>query len=165
MLSKVSNIGSQLSNTINPEELEQTVVMIKPGFAKLPNIEAMITNKILSDNDIKLVDRISGRLSKQQAMEFYIDKKDKTFYDELTDYMSSDDIVAFIFESHNAISKVRVMVEELRITLKAYFNIPDDVMKNILHATNTKLVNNQISKEDMAREKKILCIIKENKRC
>lgn len=166
MTSKISNkIGSPLSNTMIPEMLEQSVVLIKPGFTKFPNIETMITNKILSLEGVKLVSRTSGKMTKGQAKMFYIDKKNKSYYDELTDYMSSSEIIAYVFESKDAISKVRKAVEELRISLKDYFDIPNDVMKNILHATNTKLVNNELSNVDMLRETKIINEIKgEHKR-
>lgn len=147
-------IGSSPLNT--REGLERTVVLIKPGFAKLPNIEAKVVNNILSNEDIKLVNKTNGKMTKEQASIFYIDKQNKSFYQELVDYMSSDDIVAFIFESNDAIKKVRTIVEQLRIELKNYYSIQDDVMKNILHATNTKLVDGILSKEDAVREIQII---------
>lgn len=147
-------IGSSPLNT--RESLERTVVLIKPGFTKLPNIEAKVVNNILSNEDIKLINKTNGKMTKEQASIFYIDKQNKSFYQELVDYMSSDDIVAFIFESNDAIKKVRTIVEQLRIELKNYYSIQDDVMKNILHATNTKLVDGILSKEDAAREIQII---------
>lgn len=149
-----SKIGSQLSNTKN--QVEQTVVMIKPGFTKFPNIETMITNYILQEDGIKLSKVVKGKLSQSQAMEFYIDKKDKVFYQELVDYMSSDVIVGFIFEGHDAIKRVRRIAEELRDVLRKCLNIKYDVMKNIIHSTNIKLVDGNESKEDSQREIKIL---------
>lgn len=147
-------IGSSPLNT--RENLERTVVLIKPGFTKLPNIEAKVVNNILSNEDIKLINKTNGKMTKEQASIFYIDKQNKSFYQELVDYMSSDDIVAFIFESNDAIKKVRTIVEQLRIELKNYYSIQDDVMKNILHATNTKLVDGILSKEDAVREIQII---------
>ena len=149
-----SKIGSQLSNTKN--QVEQTVVMIKPGFTKFLNIETMITNYILQEAGINLRSIIKGTMSKEQAMEFYCDKKDKDFYQELVDYMSSDEIVGFIFEGEGAIKKVRRLAEELRDILKKCFAIKNDVMKNIIHATNIKMIENAESTIDSQREIKIL---------
>ncbi len=149
-----SKIGSQLSNTKN--QVEQTVVMIKPGFTKFLNIETMITNYILQEAGINLRSIIKGTMSKEQAMEFYCDKKDKDFYQELVDYMSSDEIVGFIFEGEGAIKKVRRLAEELRDILKKCFAIKNDVMKNIIHATNIKMIENVESTIDSQREIKIL---------
>lgn len=148
-------IGSQLSKT-NSKTLEQTVVMIKPGFTKFLNIETMITNYVLQEEGIKLCSIVKGTLSKEQAMEFYCDKKDKDYYQELVDYMSSDEIVGFIFEGEGAIKKVRRLAEELRDVLKKCFAIKKDVMKNIIHATNIKMIGNVESTIDSQREIKIL---------
>lgn len=146
--------GSLLPNTSG--KVERTIVLIKPEFTKLNLIEAKVIEKILLNEDITLILQKKGKMSKKQARSFYIDKIEKSFYDELTEYMSSGEIIAFVFEGIDAIKTVRKIVEDLRTELKSFYNIKDDVMKNVLHATNKKIKNGIETDEDFMREFKII---------
>ena len=46
-------------------------------------------------------------MSKEEAKSFYIIHKDKNFYESLTDFMSSGQIVVMILEGENAIAHWR----------------------------------------------------------
>jgi nucleoside-diphosphate kinase len=49
-------------------------------------------------------------LSKEDAEGFYIVHKEKPFYDSLTDFMSSGEIVVMILERENAIDRWRTVM-------------------------------------------------------
>ncbi len=85
--------------------VERTLSMIKPdGVSR--NIIGEVLN-FFEKGGLKVVAMKMLRLTKEQAQEFYIVHKDKPFYDELTDYMSSGPIVALVLEGENAISRCR----------------------------------------------------------
>lgn len=50
------------------------------------------------------------RLSKEQAGEFYAVHKERPFYGELVDFMSSGTIVAAILEKDNAVADFRTLI-------------------------------------------------------
>lgn len=50
------------------------------------------------------------RLSREQAMKFYEVHKDKPFYNDLVEFMSSGPIVAFVLEKENAVEAFRSFI-------------------------------------------------------
>ncbi|NPA49509.1 MAG: nucleoside-diphosphate kinase [Thermodesulfobacteria bacterium] len=85
--------------------VERTLSMIKPD-----GVSRNIIGEVLSffeKGGLRIVAMKMLRLTKEQAQEFYVVHKDKPFYDELTDYMSSGPIVALVLEGENAISRCR----------------------------------------------------------
>ncbi len=85
--------------------VERTLSMIKPD-----GVSRNLIGEVLSffeKGGLKIVAMKMLRLTKEQAKEFYIVHKDKPFYDELTDYMSSGPIVALVLEGENAIARCR----------------------------------------------------------
>ena len=50
------------------------------------------------------------RLTKEQAGEFYAVHKERPFYGELVDFMSSGPIVAAILEKENAVADFRTLI-------------------------------------------------------
>jgi nucleoside-diphosphate kinase len=50
------------------------------------------------------------RLSKEQAGNFYAVHKERPFYGELVDYMSSGPIVAAVLEKNNAVADFRTLI-------------------------------------------------------
>lgn len=85
--------------------MERTLVLVKPDAVK-----KNVTGKIISrfeDEGFKVVALKKLKLTKQQAGQFYIVHKERAFYDELCEFMSSGPIVAMVLEGENAISRVR----------------------------------------------------------
>jgi nucleoside-diphosphate kinase len=85
--------------------LERTFAIIKPD-AVGRNLQGEIFARI-HKADFKIVAIKSMRLTKQEAGGFYAVHRDRPFFGELTDFMSSGKIFAIVLEAEGAISKWR----------------------------------------------------------
>ncbi len=119
--------------------MEKTLVMIKPD-----GVERNLIGKIISifeEKGLRVVALKKVRLSKEQAKAFYIVHKERPFYEELTDYMSSGPVVAMVLEGENAIKKVREIMgatdpaEAEEGTIRKLFGI--DKGKNTVHGSDS----------------------------
>lgn len=85
--------------------VEKTLAIIKPDAVK-KKVAGKIIERIEDEGfefrSLKLV-----HLAKEEAKGFYIVHKDKKFYDSLTDFMSSGEIVVMQLERENAIAHWR----------------------------------------------------------
>lgn len=85
-----------------------TFTMIKPDAVKagnIGNILKMITDAGFKINALKLT-----QLTKADAQKFYEIHKDRPFYGELVDFMSSGPIVAAVLEKSNAVEDFRNLI-------------------------------------------------------
>ncbi|MEJ5173400.1 MAG: nucleoside-diphosphate kinase [Hydrogenothermaceae bacterium] len=85
--------------------MERTLVLVKPDAVR-KNVAGKIISRF-EDEGFKIVALKKVKLSKEEAGRFYIIHKDRPFYDELCEFMSSGPIVAMVLEGENAISRVR----------------------------------------------------------
>jgi nucleoside-diphosphate kinase len=80
-------------------------------------------------------------LTKEQAKKFYIVHKDRPFYDELTDFMSSGPCVPMVLEGENAIARVREIIgatdpaKAAEGTIRKKYGT--DVGRNAVHASDS----------------------------
>jgi len=84
---------------------EKTLAIIKPDAMKkkaLGKIIQRIEEEGLIISGLKML-----HLSKEQAKGFYIVHQDKHFYESLTDFMSSGEIVVMVLEREDAINHWR----------------------------------------------------------
>ena len=97
------------SLTISEEEvtlpLERTLAIIKPD-AVGRNLHGEILSRIHKAG-FKIVAVKSMRLTKEEARGFYAVHRERPFFGELTDFMSSGKIFAMVLEAEGAISKWR----------------------------------------------------------
>lgn len=82
--------------------------MIKPDAVKNGHIGAIL-NDITADG-FKIIALKYTHLSAEKAGEFYAVHKERPFYGELVDFMSSGPIVAAILEKDNAIEDFRKLI-------------------------------------------------------
>ena len=82
--------------------------MIKPEAVEAGNTGAIL-NKIESSG-FRIVAMKKVTLSKERAGEFYKVHKERPFYSELVDYMSSGPIIAAILEKDNAVADFRELI-------------------------------------------------------
>jgi len=82
-----------------------TFTMVKPT-AMAKGYVGKIIDQILAGG-FKVKAMKYTRLSKEEAMKFYDVHKERPFYNDLTDFMSSGPIVAAILEKENAVQAYR----------------------------------------------------------
>ena len=85
--------------------MNRTFSIIKPDATKR-NITGAI-NKIIEDNDLVIVAQKRIKLSKDKAEGFYSVHKDKSFFNELINYMTSAPVIVQVLEGDNAVEKYR----------------------------------------------------------
>ena len=85
--------------------IEQTLAIIKPDAVKKKVAGEIIAR--IEKEEFKILALKMLYLTKEKAEGFYIVHKDKSFYNSLTDFMSSGEIIVMKLERENAISKWR----------------------------------------------------------
>lgn len=86
----------------------KTFTMIKPDAVAEGNIGA-ITQMMEKAGFIIKAMKLT-RLTKEKAGEFYAVHKERPFYNDLCNYMSSGNIVAMILEKDNAVADFRKLI-------------------------------------------------------
>ncbi len=86
----------------------KTLTMIKPGAVKNRNIGAILN--MIEEAGFRISAIKSLKLSKEDAEEFYAEHKERPFFPELVDFMSSGPIVAAILLKDNAVSDFRKLI-------------------------------------------------------
>jgi len=120
--------------------VERTLVIVKPDAVKKGAVGDII--RILQEHGLKLIALKMVRLTKEQAKMFYIVHKDRPFYDELTDFMSSGPCVPMVFEAEDVISKVREIIGATDPskaepgTIRALYGT--NVGENAVHASDSR---------------------------
>jgi len=84
---------------------EKTLAIIKPDAVKKKVIGKVISR--VEDEGFEIRDMKTLHLTKEAAQGFYAVHKDKSFYDSLTNFMSSGGIVVLLLERENAIAHWR----------------------------------------------------------
>ena len=85
--------------------MSRTFSIIKPDATKR-NITGAI-NKIIENNDLSIVAQKRIKLSKDKAAGFYAVHKDKPFFNDLIEYMTSGPVIVQVLDGENAVEKYR----------------------------------------------------------
>ena len=88
--------------------IQQTLAMIKPDAVQRNLIGSII--QLIEANKLIVKKIIMMKLSVNQAKKFYIIHKDKHFYSNLIEYMTSDQVVVILLEGDNAINAYRSLM-------------------------------------------------------
>lgn len=86
----------------------KTLTIIKPFAVQKRNLGAILAK--IEESGFRFCAIKTLKLDKHDAKEFYIEHKDKPFYNELTDFMSSGPITAAILEKENAVADFRYLI-------------------------------------------------------
>jgi nucleoside-diphosphate kinase len=86
----------------------RTFTMIKPDAVENNYIGPILAR--INEAGFRIIAMKYTRLSKEKAGQFYEVHKERPFYGELTDYMSSGPIVAAILEKDNAVADFRKLI-------------------------------------------------------
>lgn len=86
----------------------RTFTMIKPDAVSSNYIGGILAK--INDAGFKIIAMKYTSLSKEQAGQFYEVHKERPFYGELVEFMSSGPIVAAILEKDNAVADFRTLI-------------------------------------------------------
>lgn len=119
--------------------IERTLAILKPDCVQkelVGTVLARIQDAGFAVRGLKMI-----TLSKREAEGFYAVHKDKPFFDELTDFMSSGPCVPVVLEKENAIADFRTLIgatnpeEADEGTIRADF--ADSISTNIVHGSDS----------------------------
>ena len=85
-----------------------TFTMIKPDAVKAGHIGAILEK--INANGFRIVAMKKTRISLKDAVDFYAIHKERPFFEELINFMSSGAIVAAILEKDNAVKNFRTLI-------------------------------------------------------
>ncbi|MBH70635.1 MAG: nucleoside-diphosphate kinase [Flavobacteriales bacterium] len=116
-----------------------TLTMIKPEAVEAGNSGAIL--KIIESAGFRIVAMKKTKLSTDLASTFYEVHKEKPFFKELIDYMSSGPIIAAILEKDNAVTEFRKLIgatnprDAEEGTIRAIF--AESLSKNAIHGSDS----------------------------
>lgn len=84
---------------------EKTLSIIKPNSTLDNNIGNIIA--IFEKNGLRISAARLTKLSKEKAEGFYIEHKDRPFFGELVNFMTSGPVMLMVLEGENAVTKNR----------------------------------------------------------
>ena len=88
--------------------IEKTLSIIKPDAVKR-NLIGNIINKI-EEQDLVPIEMKMLKLSEKESSKFYEIHKEKPFFTQLVDYMTSGKIIVMVLEGDNAVNKYRDLI-------------------------------------------------------
>jgi nucleoside-diphosphate kinase len=118
---------------------ERTLSIIKPDGVSRKLVGEVV--KRLEGADLTIVAMKMTRLTKEQAKGFYRVHKGKSFYESVTEFMSSGPCVLIVLEGEDAIKRYRKLMgatnykEAEAGTIRRDF--ATDIEKNIVHGSDS----------------------------
>ena len=85
--------------------MDKTFSIIKPDATKR-NITGSV-NQVIEQNDLRIIAQKRIKLNTDQAENFYAVHKDKPFFRDLIDYMTSEPVVVQVLTGKNCVDKYR----------------------------------------------------------
>ena len=100
--------NSYLCRQIKKSMANRTFTMIKPDAMGKGHAGEILAR--ISKEGFRIVALKMTRLSREKAGEFYAVHKERPFYGELVDFMSSGPIIAAILEKNDAVASFRKLI-------------------------------------------------------
>lgn len=119
--------------------MERTLSIIKPDAVKKGVIGKIVDR--FESNGLRIANMQKMQLSTQEAGEFYAVHKERPFYGELVEFMTSGPVVVMVLEGENAMSKNRDLMgatnpkEAAKGTIRADF--ADSIDANAVHGSDS----------------------------
>ncbi len=88
--------------------MEKTLMILKPDTIINKHIGHIITK--IEENGFKIVGLKLIRMSRKDAEKFYEVHKERPFYNDLCNYMSSGPVIVGVLEAENAVQKWRDLI-------------------------------------------------------
>ncbi len=119
--------------------MERTLSIIKPDAVK-KNVIGKIVDRFES-NGLRIAAMKKVQLSEQDAKEFYAVHKERPFFGELVEFMTSGPVVVMVLEGENAVAKNRELMgatdpkEAAAGTIRADF--AESIDANAVHGSDS----------------------------
>ena len=119
--------------------IQQTLSMIKPDAVQRNLIGSIIT--LIEANNLIVKKMKMIKLSTDDAEKFYIIHKDRDFYSNLIEYMTSGQVVVLVLEGDNAINIYRDLMgstnpsEAKEETIRKLYAV--DTTRNSVHGSDS----------------------------
>ena len=120
--------------------MDRTFSIIKPDATKR-NITGEI-NSIIEKKGLKIIAQKRIILSQENAKEFYSIHKDKPFFSDLIEYMTSQPVVLQVLQSDDAVNKYREVMgstnpkDAKEGTIRSKFGL--NIQENSVHGSDSK---------------------------
>ena len=117
----------------------RTFTMIKPDAVGAGNTGAI--TKMIEEAGFRIVSMKLTHLTPERAGQFYAVHKERPFYEDLCEYMSSGSIVPMILEKDNAIEDFRTLIgatnpqEAAEGTIRKLF--AESISANAIHGSDS----------------------------
>ena len=121
--------------------MNRTFSIIKPD-ATQRNITGSI-NKIIEDNNLTIVAQKRIKLSREKAEGFYAIHKEKPFFNDLIEYMTSGPVIIQVLEGDNAVEEYRKIMGATNPdhadsgTIRKEFAL--NIQENSVHGSDSKV--------------------------
>jgi nucleoside-diphosphate kinase len=118
---------------------QRTLTIIKPECVENNHIGDVIQR--IEQADFSIVAMRMVRLQLQEAQQFYLVHKERPFYQELVEYMSSGKVVAMVLEKENCVEAFRNFIgatnpeEATPGTIRRDFGT--NIQNNCIHASDS----------------------------
>jgi nucleoside-diphosphate kinase len=118
--------------------MEKTLSIIKPDGVQRGLIGDVV--KMLEQNNLDIVAMKMLHMTKKQAEGFYAVHRERPFFQNLTDFMSSGPAIVMVLEGENVIARYRELMgatnykEAAEGTIRKAF--ATDIEKNIVHGSD-----------------------------
>ena len=119
--------------------IEKTLSILKPDAVR-KNITGKI-NSYIEDSGLKIIAQRMMLLTKKQAGQFYEIHKDRPFFGELVEFMTSGPVIVQVLVGENAVSKYRQIMgatdpkQADKGTIRGDF--ADDIGENRVHGSDS----------------------------
>ena len=116
-----------------------TLTMVKPEAVRNGNAGKIIAK--IEEGGFKIIAMKYLKLTKQQAQLFYFVHRERPFYGELVEFMSSGPIVAAVLEKENAVEAYRAFIGSTNPkdaapgTVRALFG--SNIQENAVHGSDS----------------------------
>lgn len=119
--------------------MERTLAILKPDCVRKNLIGKVVTQ--IQDAGFRIIAMKMTRLTKDTAGGFYAVHRERPFFDELTDFMSSGACVPLVLEKDNAVADFRTLIgatnpaDAAEGTIRKLY--ADSVGENIVHGSDS----------------------------
>lgn len=130
--------------------MEQTLIVIKPDGVKRKLVGAILSRFEDKGFTIKKMKMLT--LTRKQAEEFYSPHREKPFFPDLVNFITTGPVVAAVLEGSSTIAVVRLMIG----TTKSYEATPGTIRGDYGLGVTDNIIHAADSAESFERESKIV---------